>query len=207
MTSTVLSASLLIHIQVPSGDAWAPCARSMPGISATTLLVAASMMWTESPALLVWMIRTRPPLAAVNGSVNTTTASAAQSKPERFDECSHRFRSPSTAALTIALLVRSRRAVLPAHPGGERLELRVVLRRELPAAVVEFVAAGRGLEGMRQQPALHRLARHDQPRHRLEVLARLLLVPGRRAGRRAAAETRPRRCRCGTPRSACTRRA
>src|SRR6185295_14877371 len=83
MTSTVLSASLLIQIQLPSGDAAAPWARSMPGISAMTLLVAASMMCTESPALLVWMIRTAPPEAAVSRSVNTTNASAARGMPSR----------------------------------------------------------------------------------------------------------------------------
>ena len=49
---------------------------------------------------------------------------------------------------------------------------------ELPPAGVKHVAAALRGERMHQQPADHRLAGIDQLRHRLEILARLLVGPG-----------------------------
>src|SRR5712671_5900353 len=44
-------------MRLPSGATATPWGASIPLISPTTLLVAASMMWMLSPAELVWTIR------------------------------------------------------------------------------------------------------------------------------------------------------
>ena len=73
-TSTVSSASLATYSQRPSGDGAAPCARSIPLISPTTVLVTGSMMWTLSPALFVCTMRTVPCAAAASGSRRSAAA-------------------------------------------------------------------------------------------------------------------------------------
>ena len=125
MTSTVLSASLLIHIYLPSGEAWAPCARSIPGISATILLVAASMMCTESPALLVWMIRTRPFDGRRQRQRENNDRQRRESHPKRFDERSHDVQISFNRCVSNRVMLPCRAACrLAVHPGGKRLELR-----------------------------------------------------------------------------------
>jgi hypothetical protein len=52
-TSSVESASLLTYTFEPSVAKPMPCAASIPLISCTTLLVAGSITWMLSPALLV----------------------------------------------------------------------------------------------------------------------------------------------------------
>ena len=69
-----------------------------------------------------------------------------------------------------------------AHPRGQRLPLRIVLRQPVFAAVMERIAAGFFGQRMDQQAALPRIAGQDFRPHDLEVLARLLVGPGRRTG-------------------------
>src|SRR5262249_27442868 len=68
-------------------------------------------------------------------------------------------------------------------PVGNRLPAGVVLVGKLPAARVEDVAAALGRERMQQQPAGRGIARIDQLRDHLEILARLLVGPVGLAGR------------------------
>src|SRR5262245_7892776 len=146
----------------------------MPVASPTTVLVAASMKCTLSPALLVWTIRTRAPLARI-GAVSATQASAIEtSASDRMRGVMGRV---SLLPSIHSISTRRAGAGLAPHPGGEGLVLRVVLRGELAAAIVELVAASGRLERMAQEAALHRVARRHELRHTLEVLARLLLVP------------------------------
>src|SRR5262245_55032686 len=84
----------------------------------------------------------------------------------------------------------------PQHPRLQRQPLRVVLRREVFAAVVKEVAARLFCERMDEQLALQAARRHFAP-HDVEVLARLVLGPRGRtrvewlqAHRRTGAVTR-----------------
>ena len=45
-------------MRLPSGATPTPWFTSIPEITPTTLFVTGSMMWTLSPALFVWIIRT-----------------------------------------------------------------------------------------------------------------------------------------------------
>src|SRR5437899_3362099 len=67
--------------------------------------------------------------------------------------------------------------LFPSDPGGDRLPLACLRRRELPPAAVKIVAARLLGEGMDQQPALLGMAGHDVSADRLEVLSRLFVIP------------------------------
>src|SRR6476659_4478902 len=71
---------------------------------------------------------------------------------------------------------------LPHHEGLQHLEFRIVLRREMLAAVMVEVAAGLFLERVHQQPALEVPGLRDALDD-VEVLARFLVGPAGRAGR------------------------
>src|SRR5258706_12772305 len=66
---------------------------------------------------------------------------------------------------------------LPVCPLFERFPVRVVLGLELPAAVVEGVAARLGRERHEQETARGEVAGDHQSGDRLEVAARLFLGP------------------------------
>src|SRR5262245_56908425 len=66
-------------------------------------------------------------------------------------------------------------------PRDERLEFSIALRLPVLPAGMERIAAGLLGERMHQQAAGHRIAGHDDSLPRLEVLPRLLDVPGGRA--------------------------
>src|SRR5262249_60096740 len=83
------------------------------------------------------------------------------------------FPSPLREACASSSLLPPR---LTDPPGLQDLPLRIVLRAPVLAAAVKEVAAGLLGQRMDQQHALH-AAGHDDPLHRLEVLARLLVVP------------------------------
>src|SRR5690242_12030072 len=72
-----------------------------------------------------------------------------------------------------------RSSLLAAHPIRDRLPVGIVLRPELPPAVMELITAGVFCERMLQQPAAQRIAGLHQPRNGGEVLLRLLLGPAR----------------------------
>src|SRR5260370_33171662 len=74
--------------------------------------------------------------------------------------------------------------LLPIHPLDQNFPARIVLRGELAAAGVKDVAAGLRRQRLLQKAARRRIAGVHQDRGHLEVLARLLLVPGARAGRK-----------------------
>src|SRR5215218_41248 len=154
-------------MRVPSGDAPAPCPASMSLISPTTLLVAGSMMWTLSPALLVWMIRTL--LCAASGSApRITTLSTRTKVRERVlitPHSSHRLLG------------------LPHDEGPQHLPLGILLRGEVLPAAVEEVAACRLFERVNQQRALRVSGQRDAP-YGFEVLLRLLFREARSTGRR-----------------------
>src|SRR5262249_8551655 len=67
---------------------------------------------------------------------------------------------------------------LAVHPVRQDFPARIVLRGELAAAGMEHIAAGLGRQRLLQEPAGRGIARVHQPRRHLEILARLLLVPG-----------------------------
>src|SRR5580700_8226642 len=69
----------------------------------------------------------------------------------------------------------------PHDPGLQCLPVRVILRGELLAAAVMAIASRSG-ERVLEYPAVL-IAGHSHLLEQLEVLARLLLVPGRGAGR------------------------
>src|SRR5258706_9591823 len=68
--------------------------------------------------------------------------------------------------------------LLPARPLGQRFPVRVVLGLELPAAVMEGVAARFGRERHDQKAARGKVAGNHQSGDRFEVAAGLLLGPG-----------------------------
>src|SRR6267378_2207244 len=68
--------------------------------------------------------------------------------------------------------------LLPVCPLFERFPVGVVLRLELPAAVVKGVAARLGRERHEQKAARGEVAGNHQSGDRLEVAARLFLGPG-----------------------------
>src|SRR5262245_39739739 len=124
-------------MRVPSGEAPAPCPASMSLISPTTLLVAGSMMWTLSPALLVWMIRTL--LCAASGSAPRLTILSTRTKVRE----------------KVLIPLSSHRLLGLAHDKGpQHLPLGIFLRGEVLPAAVKEVAAGRLFERMNQERAL-----------------------------------------------------
>jgi hypothetical protein len=68
--------------------------------------------------------------------------------------------------LTNTLLLR----LLPRHPGGKDLPVRVVLRGELPAAGVIGVAARLRRERLERQSALRWIAQYDQSEARFRTV-------------------------------------
>src|SRR6185436_4842789 len=117
-------------MRLPSGATPAPWFTSMPSITPTTLLVAGSMMWTLSPALLVWMIRTLLPAADAGSVNNAAAAAAATAVParDRQDTSALIIINSSTAS------VRFVRLLAAEHEGLQRLPLGIVLRGEVFAA-------------------------------------------------------------------------
>src|SRR6476660_7227506 len=131
----------------------------MPSMTPTTLLVAGSMTCTLSPALLVWMIRTFllvPSPAALRHSVPRKIAAT---------RATHR-RIVCLFIIILSLSVGARR--LSHHPVPECLPLRVVLRREVLAAVVKEIAARVLGERVDEQLALQ-AARHDDAPDHIEI--------------------------------------
>src|SRR4249920_2123671 len=163
-------------MRLPSGATPAPWLTSIPLITPTTVLVAGSMMWTLSPALLVWMIRTLfcAPADVVHRAIPATTASHV----------------PTRCVCLIGELL------LPGfaqHPFLHDQPLRVVLRVPVLAAAVIEIAAGRLYQGMNQELALGHAAGYHESPDRFEVLARVLIVPARAAWRqRLQPHRRPR---------------
>ena len=97
------------------------------------------------------------------------------------DRGQHRERRRSACVIVIAfnsLPLLFRCSGLSKHPGLQCLPFGVVLRAEVLAAIVIEVAASLLLERMKKEPALQ-VAGHDYPPYRQEVLARILVVPGR----------------------------
>src|ERR1044071_219906 len=115
----------------------------------TTLLVAGSITWTLSPALLVWRTRTfLPPWSwAVRPIVHRKIA--AVTATQRRGTC--------LFVMIVSLSVGAAR--LSHHPVAERLPLGIVLRGEMLAAVVIEVAARVLAKRMNEQLALE-AARH-----------------------------------------------
>src|SRR5438128_908242 len=70
-----------------------------------------------------------------------------------------------------------------AYPCGQGLPLGIVLRHPVLSALVPCRTAGLSRERIREQDALERFARNDQPRDAIEIAARLILGPGRGARR------------------------
>src|SRR6266542_6631023 len=89
-------------MRLPSGAAPAPWPTSIPLITATTLFVAGSMMWTLSPALLVWMIRTL--FCAAAGFFRERVDEQPALDAARHDE------SPDSLKVPAAVLLAPRRA-------------------------------------------------------------------------------------------------
>src|SRR6266567_1352349 len=183
-------------MRLPSGDTATPWPASIPLISPTTLFVAGSMMWMLSPAEFVWMIRSFDSCAARKEKDTVHRAIPARAaRPPRnaclfvifvilFSETSH---SPGgihqetgpfigrQVGYPPLLCLLSQDKCFQCQP------LRVLLRAELLAAAVMGIAASLLGKRMLEQWALQQ-ARRGHPLDQLEVLARLLLVPGRAPG-------------------------
>ena len=133
-------------MRLPSGATAAPWFTSMPSITPTTLLVAGSMTWTLSPALLVWMMRTFVVRScAARGAAREEYGDASRSVRRVALSASHDrqlLELPSTHAFSVC------------H-SGSFCEVAVL------AAVVEEIAARLFGERMHEQLALQ-AARHDR---------------------------------------------
>src|SRR5215217_2786009 len=139
----------------PSGAAAAPWFTSIPSMMPTTLLVAGSIRWTLSPAELVWMIRT---FCCAPSETAQSVVAAISVNPERMTRV--------FVILRTSLLRR-----LSHDPRLENLPLRVVLRREVLAAIVVEVAAGLLFERVNEQSALQAAGNYHAP-NGSEVLLR-----------------------------------
>src|SRR5712692_6514178 len=164
-------------MRLPSGATAAPWFTSIPVITPTTLFVAGSMTWTLSPALLVWMIRT---LLLLSAALEDRVHRRTPAKIVRY----HR----NACVLVIVVNSFLSRSSMPGvrgkidtplvprlskHKRFQRLPFRVVLRLEVLASIVKEIATGLLLERVDQQSAVQ-AARHEDPLHRREVLARFL---------------------------------
>src|SRR6266550_3384529 len=168
-------------MRLPSGATVIPWVASNPLISLTTLFVAGSMMWMLSPAKFVWMIRSCAAIAEKDTVHRTIPAKAA--RPRNiclffifvilpFDDNYPRKQVRYPPLLRLL----SRHECLQGQPR------RVVLRFELLAATVMGIATGLLGERMFDDGAVQ-AAGYRHPLDQLEVLARLLFVPIRAAGR------------------------
>src|SRR6187455_2981546 len=126
-------------MRVPSGEAPAPCPASMSLISPTTLFVAGSMIWTLSPALLVWMILTL--LCAESESVHIIIAPIARTKVRGIVVIALSFETGMLRLCANLYLFR-----LTHNPRPQHLPLRIVLRGPMLATAVKEVSAARLFE-------------------------------------------------------------
>src|SRR5947207_1494634 len=127
-------------MRLPSGEIAAPWLTSIPSITPTTLLVAGSMTWTLSPALLVWMIRT---LFCADRATESKTI-APNTVTERHIAC----------WIVIASTPPTK------NPGFQGLPFRIVLRSPVLVAVVKEIATRAFRERMHEQAALREAAGH-----------------------------------------------
>src|SRR6516165_4024680 len=196
-------------MRLPSGETAIPWLASIPLISPTTLLVAGSMMLILSPAELVCRMRSCAAGAekdTVHRKIPVKAARPPRSTWLDVIVISHVRRHPprrvpggkSVQKTTLCVgaypcsenrysLFRDmrRRPLLcgcSRYEFFQRLPGRVGLRGELLAAAMVGIAARLLRQRMLDQRALH-VAGHRHPLHQLEVLARLLLVPGGSSGR------------------------
>src|SRR2546425_320934 len=131
------------------------------------------MMWRLSPALLVWIIR-------------TLFCAAREMVPSTIPATSMRHRRIGCVLVIVATPSQSDALLqgLPKHPRLQCPPLVVVLRAPVLAAAVIEIAAGLFGERVNEESALRHAARHHDPPDRFEILACVLVVPRRGAGRK-----------------------
>ena len=145
-----------------------------PSMTPTTLLVAGSMTWTLSPALLVWMIRTFLSRMVLSGSGRIVHSMIAAGEREHRDESRvsvRHDRQPFSCCSRVCPITQA----LGASATRDRSARRSACRRCDRSRRPPFLG-----QRMHEQLALHAAWHGYAPDH-IEVLARLFVGPGRRA--------------------------
>src|SRR5258706_4021300 len=163
-----------------------PWLASIPLISPTTLFVTGSMMWMLSPAELVWMIRSFGLGAASEEQSTEQRTIPPKTMRHTRNTClfvtfvtSSFLDKPSSKKTFARRQIRYTRLFQRGskHKCFQCQPFRVVLRVKVLASAMSGITASLLRERMSEQRALH-AAGHNYPLDQLEVLARLLFVPG-----------------------------